>query len=178
MKKAPLYNYFICVILAVVSLFFFLQWYQNRTEILMIVGIISAVLFFVLLDLIIRGGIKPDPVLLKENENIIKEYTGIPVKKYSLMIWTTLYNMDVIVTNKRIYLNMGRRISSLSLVYNKSDLHLFSKYNSALINDTQMVNGEVLIGMKSSPIPLKLTWKIKNDANFIYNTIKKHGSLS
>lgn len=173
MKKTPLYNYIICCVFAIVSVSSLIRWYQEKSQLLLIFGIVCAVLFVVLLDLIIRGGIKFDPVILKSNEKIIKDYRGVSVKKTSALSWAVLWDMGITITNKRVYLNQGRRISSLSLVYNKSDLPLFSKLNSALITDVRFINEEVCIKMRGGWFPLNLTWKIKEDADFIYRTIKE-----
>ena len=120
---------------------------------------------------------------LYEGEKMIKDYRAITWSGSTAMSWQTAWTKNVALTDKRIALSSNffgveTYKGALSVFYNEDDCEKYKGITSCILKDINLKDDAVYIVAKAKMQPVNFTWKIKEDKDFIYQTITKYRKLA
>lgn len=116
---------------------------------------------------------------LYPEEKMIKDYRAITWSGSTAMSWQTAWTKNVALTDKRIALSSNffgveTYKGSLSVFYNEEDFQKYKGLTSCLLKEVYVKNDAVFIVAKPRTQPMNFTWKLKEDKDFIYQTVLKY----
>ena len=154
-------------------------WYQvimgTSNDFFLILGILSTVAFAV--PFVINR--KSADLTLYPDEKMIKDYRGISWTGSTALSWSTAWTKNVAITDKRIALSSNffgveTYKGALSVFYNEDEYAKHKGVTACILKDVYLKDDAVYVVGKPKLQPANFTWKIKEDKDFIYQTIKKY----
>ena len=118
---------------------------------------------------------------LYPDEKIIKDYRAVTWSGSTAMSWQTAWTKNVGLTDRRVALSSNffgveTYKGALSVFYNEADFQKYKGITSCMLKDVYTKDDAVFIVAKSRTQPMNFTWKLKEDKDFIYQTILKYHS--
>ncbi len=138
----------------------------------LVLAIVFTIAFVV--SLVMKG--QSANLSLYEGESLIKDYRAVSWSASAILTRQWSWTKNVALTNKRIVLSSNffgveTYKGAMSVFYNENDFQQNKSVTSCLLKDVRLEDDAVLIVLRAVTLPTDITWKLKEDKDFIYKTI-------